>query len=74
MVRIVCGDSPQNRNLYSNALLFYHRNAGLDKPGQSVKKHIFDRLPEVKGTPKASIWHPKCIQILERGQMRSKSK
>ena len=41
---------------------------------QSVKKLVFDRLAEVKEAPKASNSTPKCMGILERGELRSKSK
>ena len=41
---------------------------------QSVKKPIFDRLAEVKEAPKTSNSTPKCMWILERGELRSKSK
>ena len=44
-------------------------------PGfQSVKKVVFDRLAEVKEAPKTSNSTPKCMWILERGELRSKSK
>ena len=45
-----------------------------EPPSQSVKNLFFDRLPEVKGTAKTSNSTPKCIEILERGELRSKSK
>ena len=40
---------------------------------QSVKK-VFDRLAEGKEAPKTSNATPKCMWILERGALRSKSK
>ena len=44
------------------------------RPCQSVKKVFFDRLAEVKGAPKTSNSTPKCMWILERGELRSKPK
>ena len=38
------------------------------------KKLFFDRLTEVKEAPKTSNSTPKCISILERGELRGKSK
>ncbi len=38
------------------------------------KKYFFDRLAEVKETPKTSNSTPKCISILEWGELRWKSK
>ena len=41
----------------------------------SLSKNLFfDRLTEVKGSAKTSNSTPKCIEILERGELRSKSK
>ena len=41
----------------------------------SLSKNLFfDRLAEVKGAIKTSNSTPKCIWILERGELRSKSK
>ena len=53
----------------------YERNKGmLLHAFQSVKKLIFDRLKEVTKADKASNSPPKCMWILERGELRSKSK
>ena len=41
---------------------------------QSVKKLVFDRLAEVIKVVKTSNSTPKCMWILERGELRSKSK
>ena len=41
---------------------------------QSVKKLIFGRLAEVTKDGKTSNSSPKCMSILERGELRSKSK
>ena len=41
---------------------------------QSVKKLVFDRLAEVKKAGKTSNSTPMCMWILERGELRSKSK
>ena len=42
-------------------------------PAISVcKKIFFGRLPEVKGAAKTSNSTPKCMWILERGELRSK--
>ena len=38
------------------------------------QKLVFDRPEEVNKTAKTSNSTPKCIQILERGELRSKSK
>ena len=38
------------------------------------KNYVFDKLPEVKEAPKTSNATPKCMWILERGALRSKSK
>jgi hypothetical protein len=43
-------------------------------PFQSVKKLVFDRLAEVTKADKTSNSTPKCMWILERGELRSKSK
>ena len=41
---------------------------------QPVEKLVFDRLAEVNKGPKASNSTPKCMWILERGELRSKAK
>ncbi len=41
---------------------------------QSVKKLVFDRLAEVTKAAETSNSTPKCMWILERGELRSKSK
>ena len=41
---------------------------------QSVKKILFDRLTEVNKAVKTSNSTPKCMRILEWGELRSKSK
>ena len=41
---------------------------------QSVKKVFFDRLTEVEEAAKTRSSFPKCMWILERGELRSKSK
>ena len=41
---------------------------------QSVKKFVFDRLAEVTKAVKTSNSTPKCMWILERGELRSKAK
>ena len=38
------------------------------------KNLVFDRLAEIKEAPKTSNATPKCMWILERGALRSKSK